>query len=149
MLIFFYSPAPSDKGLDNDTCYFQIGTDKKTKVSRALLGVYLRPVNSSRQEEFKTAMLVYQRIPSKIKGGAQDKSLVVSRNISLRPGLPGRWIEMELTEMVNQWITEPESNLGLEISAFDSSGNSIVVNQPLTEEENKQVIIDILTYVEI
>ena len=53
---------------------------------------------------------------------------------SLRSKTNGTWFNVDIKKVIEDWIKKPDSNYGLHLEVFDSSGNSLSITDP--DDEN-------------
>ncbi|KAK4306836.1 hypothetical protein Pmani_021360, partial [Petrolisthes manimaculis] len=56
----------------------------------------------------------------------------------------GSWVKIEVYRLLQEWLTNPDENLGLVVTAYDSQGRQVAVTNP-TETPSNAPLLEIHT----
>ncbi|XP_073503953.1 growth/differentiation factor 8-like [Phyllobates terribilis] len=107
-------------------CYFKVSSKiQLNKISKAQLWIHLKPVQRS-----TTVVVQILRLIKPLKDGSRHIGIRALK-LEMNPG-PGSWQSIDVKTVLQNWLKNPESNLGIEIKAFDGNGEDLAV----TNNEN-------------
>lgn len=99
-----------------------------TKVLKAQLWVYLRPL-----QQTSTVYLQILRLKPVTEQGSRHiriRSLKIELNSRV-----GHWQSIDFKHVLQNWFKQPHTNWGIDINAFDESGNDLAVTSLRPGEE--------------
>ncbi|XP_070566808.1 growth/differentiation factor 8-like [Ptychodera flava] len=103
-------------------CYFNLPMKiRESRVVRARLWLYIKPTKVV--QDTATWLHIYQILPPDRKS---RQSIIRSKKTDLSHR-GGHWENFDFTHVVNEWVTDPESNLGIAVEAMDHEDISVVV----------------------
>ncbi|OCT61388.1 growth/differentiation factor 8 [Xenopus laevis] len=118
---------PKDSGISIDTqekpicCFFKFSSKVQlTKISKAQLWIHLKPVQKP-----TTVVVQISRLIKPLKDGTRYTG-IRSLKLEMNPG-SGTWQSIDVKTVLQNWLRQPESNLGIEIRAFDGNGQDLAV----------------------
>ncbi|XP_066433735.1 growth/differentiation factor 8-like [Eleutherodactylus coqui] len=107
-------------------CYFKVSSKVQlNKISKAQLWIHLKPVQRP-----TTVVVQILRLIKPLKDGSRHIGIRALK-LEMNPG-PGSWQSIDVKTVLQNWLRHPESNLGIEIKAFDGNGEDLAV----TNNEN-------------
>lgn len=110
-------------------CFFKFSPKLMfTKVLKAQLWVYLRPL-----QQTSTVYLQILRLKPVTDQGSRHiriRSLKIELN-----SRSGYWQSIDFKHVLQNWFKQPHTNWGIDINAFDESGNDLAVTSLRTGEE--------------
>ena len=110
-------------------CFFKFSSKiQHNKVVKAQLWIYLRPVKTP-----TTVFVQILRLIKPMKDGTRYTG-IRSLKLDMNPGT-GIWQSIDVTTVLQNWLKQPESNLGIEIKALDENGHDLAVTFPEPGEE--------------
>ena len=131
--------APAQLNLDDPTmCFFDVH-DKTDGyiVSKATMYFYIK---QAKVIQTTTSLMSVSRVV-RTKGRLGLIKLDTVREEKIRLSTRhGEWHSVELTDVVTDWIENPNTNAGLKIEVYDDDGNSVVVTG-LTDDAETRVNI--------
>nr|AOT81868.1 myostatin [Carassius sp. YY-2016] len=101
-------------------CFFSFSPKiQANRIVRAQLWVHLRPA-----EEATTVFLQISRLTPVADGGRhiRIRSLKIDVNAAV-----ASWQSIDVKQVLTVWLRQPETNWGIEISAYDAKGNDLAV----------------------
>lgn len=105
-------------------CFFKFSSKiQYNKVVKAQLWIYLRPVQKP-----TTVFVQILRLIKPMKDGTKYTG-IRSLKLDMNPGT-GIWQSIDVKTVLQNWLKQPESNLGIEIKAFDENGRDLAVTFP-------------------
>ena len=110
-------------------CFFQFSSKiQYNKVVKAQLWIYLRPVKTP-----TTVFVQILRLIKPMKDGTRYTG-IRSLKLDMNPGT-GIWQSIDVKTVLQNWLKQPESNLGIEIKALDDNGHDLAVTFPEPGED--------------
>lgn len=110
-------------------CFFKFSPKLMfTKVLKAQLWVYLRPL-----QQTSTVYLQILRLKPVTEQGSRHiriRSLKIELN-----SRAGHWQSIDFKHVLQNWFKQPHTNWGIDINAFDESGNDLAVTSLRPGEE--------------
>ncbi|KAG9349423.1 hypothetical protein JZ751_027866 [Albula glossodonta] len=117
-------------------CYFSFSPKiQSNPIVRALLWVHLRPA-----DEATTVFLQISRL--KPANEANSHTRIRSLKIEVTAGTSS-WQSIDVKQVLQVWLRQPETNWGIEINAFDSKGNDLAVTSVESGEEGLQPFMEV------
>lgn len=105
-------------------CFFKFSSKiQYNKVVKAQLWIYLRQVQKP-----TTVFVQILRLIKPMKDGTRYTG-IRSLKLDMNPGT-GIWQSIDVKTVLQNWLKQPESNLGIEIKAFDENGRNLAVTFP-------------------
>lgn len=105
-------------------CFFKFSSKiQYNKVVKAQLWIYLRQVQKP-----TTVFVQILRLIKPMKDGTRYTG-IRSLKLDMNPGT-GIWQSIDVKTVLQNWLKQPESNLGIEIKAFDENGRDLAVTFP-------------------
>ncbi|XP_060033564.1 growth/differentiation factor 8 isoform X2 [Erinaceus europaeus] len=105
-------------------CFFKFSSKiQYNKVVKAQLWIYLSPVKSP-----TTVFVQILRLIKPMKDGTRYTG-IRSLKLDMSPGT-GIWQSIDVKTVLQNWLKQPESNLGIEIKALDEDGHDLAVTFP-------------------
>lgn len=105
-------------------CFFKFSSKiQYNKVVKAQLWIYLRQVQKP-----TTVFVQILRLIKPMKDGTRYTG-IRSLKLDMNPGT-GIWQSIDVKTVLQNWLKQPESNLGIEIKAFDETGRDLAVTFP-------------------
>ncbi|KAM9305581.1 growth/differentiation factor 8-like [Gastrophryne carolinensis] len=107
-------------------CYFKLSSKiQPTMITKAQLWIHLKPVKTA-----TTVVVQILRLVKPLKDGTRHIGI---RTLKLDMNLgPGTWQSFDVKMVLQNWLRQPETNLGIEIKALDGNGENLVI----TNNEN-------------
>ena len=100
-------------------CFFQFSSKiQYNKLVKAQLWIYLRPVKTP-----ATVFVQILRLIKPMKDGTRYTG-IRSLKLDMNPGT-GIWQSIDMKTVLQNWLKQPESNLGIEIKALDENGHDL------------------------
>ncbi|XP_063847932.1 growth/differentiation factor 8-like isoform X1 [Scylla paramamosain] len=140
MLFFPVQPAPPDLNIPEgtDVLYFNLSrTPLGNRAKRAILHVWLKPTVSELLRQLPVS--IYKVSRPQIPGGEIEKKSVTTVMESFNP-YEGNWVKIEIYQLLQEWLTRPEENLGLIVEALDSQGQQVAVTDPQESPSNAPLL---------
>ncbi|XP_069839621.1 growth/differentiation factor 8-like [Dendropsophus ebraccatus] len=110
----------------SNCCYFKVRSKiQLNKISKAQLWIHLKPVQKP-----TTVVVQILRLIKPLKDGSRHIGIRALK-LEMNPG-SGSWQSIDVKTVLQNWLRHPESNLGIEIKAFDGNGEDLAV----TNNEN-------------
>lgn len=138
----FAKPTPPELDIDDPSvCYFQVDgkTDGYT-IAKASLYFYIRAATLL---QTTVHLMTVSRVV-KVKGRrGQIKLITVRKEKVVLSTRHGEWHNVELTDVVDDWIDDPGSNAGLMIELYDDNGESVVVTGVTDDQQTKKPFIQL------
>lgn len=107
-------------------CYFKVSSKiQLNKISKAQLWIHLKPVQKP-----TTVVVQILRVIKPLKDGSRHIGIRALK-LEMNPG-PGSWQSIDVKTVLQNWLRHPESNLGIEIKAFDGNREDLAA----TNNEN-------------
>ncbi|XP_067405945.1 growth/differentiation factor 8 isoform X2 [Emydura macquarii macquarii] len=114
-------------------CFFKFSSKiQYNKVVKAQLWIYLRQVQKP-----TTVFVQILRLIRPMKDGTRYTG-IRSLKLDMNPGT-GIWQSIDVKTVLQNWLKQPESNLGIEIKAFDESGRDLAVTFPGPGEDGLEL----------
>lgn len=105
-------------------CFFKFSSKiQYNKVVKAQLWIYLRQVQRP-----TTVFVQILRLIRPMKDGTTSTA-IRSLKLDMNPGT-GIWQSIDVKSILQNWLKQPESNLGIEIKALDDKGRDLAVTYP-------------------
>lgn len=124
------SPAISIVQVDGEPrcCFFSFTPKlQASRIVRAQLWVHLRPA-----DETTTVFLQISRLMPVTEGSRHIR--IRSLKIDVNAGV-GSWQSIDVKQVLSVWLRQPDTNWGIQIKAFDSTGNDLAVTSTEPGEE--------------
>lgn len=110
-------------------CFFKFSSKiQYNRVVKAQLWIYLRQVQRP-----TTIFVQILRLIRPMKDGTTSIA-IRSLKLEMNPG-NGIWQSIDVKTILQNWLKQPESNLGIEIKALNEKGRDIAVTYPGPGEE--------------
>nr|XP_020475864.1 growth/differentiation factor 8 [Monopterus albus]AIS22056.1 myostatin [Monopterus albus] len=106
-----------------------------SRIVRAQLWVHLRPA-----DEVTTVFLQISRLMPGTDGNRHIR--IRSLKVDVNAGTSS-WQSIDVKQVLTVWLRQPETNLGIEINAFDSRGNDVAVTSAEPGEEGLQPFMEV------
>ncbi|KAL4617982.1 myostatin-like [Arapaima gigas] len=117
-------------------CFFSFSPKiQSSRVVRAQLWIHLRPA-----EEATTVFLQISRLKPVTNGSRHIR--IRSLKIDVKAGISS-WQSIDVKQVLQVWLRQPETNWGIEINAFDSKGNDLAVTSAEPGEEGLQPFMEV------
>ncbi|XP_062606337.1 growth/differentiation factor 8-like [Saccostrea cucullata] len=129
---YIFSEEPS-AALDIQTpnaIYFNMPTLENRDVYKALLWVYIAPRSQFNLPKNVSELFLYKMVPPGKHGGPPVKRFMKKRKKSI-PRTSG-WHHFDITNLAYQWTSDPASNLGVVVEAFDADEENLIILPPTT-----------------
>ncbi|KAJ8255462.1 hypothetical protein COCON_G00193260 [Conger conger] len=119
------------------TCCFFIFSQKiqSNPIVKAQLWVHLRPA-----DEATTVFLQISRLKRAVE--AYSLTRIRSLKIEVTAGTSS-WQSIDVKQVLQLWLRQPETDLGIEINALDSKGNDLAVTSAESGEEGLQPFMEV------
>lgn len=118
-------------------CFFKFSSKiQHNKVVKAQLWIYLRPVKTP-----TTVFVQILRLIKPMKDGTRYTG-IRSLKLDMNPGT-GIWQSIDVKTVLQNWLKQPESNLGIEIKALDENGHDLAVTFPEPGEEGLNPFLEV------
>ncbi|XP_053327836.1 growth/differentiation factor 8-like [Spea bombifrons] len=102
-------------------CYFKFSSKIQiNKIAKAQLWVHLKPVQKP-----TTVVVQILRLIKPLKDGTRHTGIRALK-LEMNPG-SGTWQSIDVKTVLQNWLRQPESNLGIEIKATDGNGQDFAV----------------------
>lgn len=96
-------------------------------ILKALLWIYLRPA-----EEPTTVFMQISHLRSSSEGNSHSRIRAQKIDVNAQTN---SWQHIDMKQLLQLWLKQPQSNFGIEIKAFDTNGNDMAVTSPESGEE--------------
>lgn len=101
-------------------CLFSLSSKiLPNNILKAQLWIHLRPT-----EEATTVFLQISRLKPRSEGNT--RAIIRSLKIEV-DAETSSWQSIDMNQLLQSWLKQPETNLGIEIKAFDSKGEDLAV----------------------
>ncbi|XP_036279100.1 growth/differentiation factor 8 [Pipistrellus kuhlii] len=118
-------------------CFFKFSSKIQfNKVVKAQLWIYLRPVRTP-----TTVFVQILRLVKPMKDGTRFTG-IRSLKLDMSPGA-GIWQSIDVKTVLQNWLKQPESNLGIEIKALDENGRDLAVTFPGPGEDGLNPFLEV------
>ncbi|EDK99985.1 growth/differentiation factor 8 [Mastomys coucha] len=118
-------------------CFFKFSSKiQYNKVVKAQLWIYLRPVKTP-----TTVFVQILRLIKPMKDGTRYTG-IRSLKLDMSPGT-GIWQSIDVKTVLQNWLKQPESNLGIEIKALDENGHDLAVTFPGPGEDGLNPFLEV------
>ncbi|XP_073681627.1 growth/differentiation factor 11 [Garra rufa] len=118
-------------------CFFKFSPKLMfTKVLKAQLWVYLRPL-----QQTSTVYLQILRLKPITEQGSRHIR-IRSLKIELS-SQAGHWQSIDFKHVLQNWFKQPHTNWGIDINAYDESGNDLAVTSLRPGEEGLQPFLEV------
>ncbi|KAI7790815.1 myostatin a isoform X2 [Triplophysa rosa] len=104
-------------------------------ILKAQLWIYLRPA-----EEPTTVFIQISRL--KVPSEGTGRSRIRSQKIDVN-AQTNSWQHIDMKQLLQSWLKQPEINFGVEIKAFDANGNDLAVTSAESGEEGLQPFLEV------
>lgn len=104
-------------------------------ILKAQLWIYLRPA-----EEPTTVFIQISRL--KISSEGKSRSRIRSQKIDVN-AQTNSWQHIDMKQLLQSWLKQPEINFGVDIKAFDANGNDLAVTSAESGEEGLQPFLEV------
>ncbi|KAM4626715.1 growth/differentiation factor 8-like isoform 2-T2 [Discoglossus pictus] len=102
-------------------CFFKFSSKVQfNKIAKAQLWIHLKPVQKS-----TTVVVQILRLIKPLKDGTRHTGIRALK-LEMNPG-SGTWQSFDVKTVLQNWLRQPESNLGIEIKAYDGEGQDLAV----------------------
>ncbi|XP_063788815.1 growth/differentiation factor 8-like [Pseudophryne corroboree] len=102
-------------------CFFKLSSKiQLSKISKAQLWIYLKSVQKP-----TTVVVQILRLIKPLNDGTRHTGIRALK-LEMNPG-PGTWQSIDVKTVLQNWLRQPESNLGIEIKAFDGNEDNLAV----------------------
>ncbi|KAM8934681.1 growth/differentiation factor 8 [Pelodytes ibericus] len=116
------SGFPVDMTEKPKCCFFQFSSKVQlNKISKAQLWVHLKPVQKP-----TTVVVQILRLIKPLKDGTRYTGIRALK-LEMNPG-SGTWQSIDVKTVLQNWLRQPESNLGIEIKASDGNGQNLAIS---------------------
>ncbi|XP_029461882.1 growth/differentiation factor 8 isoform X2 [Rhinatrema bivittatum] len=117
-------------------CFFKFNPKiQYNKVVKAQLWIYLKPVQKA-----TTIIVQILRLIKPMKDGSSY--VIRALKLDMRPGA-GIWQSIDVKSVLQNWLKQPESNLGIEIKAFDENERAVAVTYSGTSEDGLNPFLEV------
>lgn len=117
-------------------CVFSFSPNiQPSRVVRAQLWIHLRPAR-----EATTVFLQISRLRSLTEGARHVR--IRSLKIDVSAGISS-WQSIDVKQVLQVWLRQPETNWGIEINALDAEGNDLAVT---STEEGEEGLVSALQH---
>ncbi|KAM4626160.1 growth/differentiation factor 8-like [Discoglossus pictus] len=118
-------------------CFFKFSSIiQYNKIAKAQLWIYLKPV-----PKHMTVVLQIYRIIKPLKDGTRHTGIRTLK-IEMSSG-SGVWKSIDVKTVLQNWLKQPESNLGLEIKASDENGRELPVSYQGSNEDGLNPFMEV------
>ncbi|XP_063148015.1 growth/differentiation factor 8 [Candoia aspera] len=118
-------------------CFFKFSSKiQYNKVVKAQLWIYLRQVQRP-----TTVFVQILRLIRPMKDGTTSTA-IRSLKLDMNPGT-GIWQSIDVKTVLQNWLKQPESNLGIEIKALDEKGRDLAVTYPGPGEDGLNPFLEV------
>ncbi|XP_044282982.1 growth/differentiation factor 8 [Varanus komodoensis] len=118
-------------------CFFKFSSKiQYNKVVKAQLWIYLRQVQRP-----TTVFVQILRLIRPMKDGTTSTA-IRSLKLDMNPG-NGIWQSIDVKTVLQNWLKQPESNLGIEIKALDEKGRDLAVTYPSPGEDGLNPFLEV------
>ncbi|XP_070279364.1 growth/differentiation factor 8-like [Myotis yumanensis] len=118
-------------------CFFNFNSKIQfNKVVQAQLWIYLRPVMTP-----TTVFVQILRLVEPMEDGTRYTG-IRSLKLDMSPGA-GIWQSIDVKTVLQNWLKQPESNLGIEIKALDENGRDLAVTFPGPGEDGLNPFLEV------
>ncbi|XP_051977759.1 growth/differentiation factor 8-like [Xyrauchen texanus] len=104
-------------------------------IMKAQLWIYLRPAVEPTTVFIQISCL---RLSSESKSCSRIRSQKIDVNAQTNS-----WQHIDMKQLLQLWLKQPESNFGIEIKAFDAKGNYLAVTSAESGEEGLQPFLEV------
>lgn len=123
--IYFIS-APTSLGVEApNAIYFNISHMENRRVYQAHLWVYIEQRRHYDLPHNVTEMFLYKLVSPGKRLGPPVKRFIKKRKKSIAE--TSGWHQFDITELAHSWVTDPSSNLGVVVEAFDVNNENLIV----------------------
>lgn len=117
-------------------CFFSFSPKiQSNRVVKAQLWIHLRPV-----EKAATVFLQISRLKPATDGNWHTRIRSLKIDVKARTS---SWQSIDVKQVLLVWLRQPDTNWGIEINAFDSAGNDLVVTSAEPGEEGLQPFMEV------
>lgn len=127
---FIFSEEPPTSLLVEapNAVYFNIPVMENQEVHRALLWVYIAPpLRQFNLPKNVSELFLYKLVPPGKRGGPPVKRFLKRRKKNIAETIG--WHHFDITDLTQQWASDPSSNLGVVVEAFDGYNENLIVLQ--------------------
>ncbi|XP_063286213.1 growth/differentiation factor 8-like isoform X1 [Pelobates fuscus] len=118
-------------------CYFKFSSIMQyNKIAKAQLWIYLKPV-----QRRTTVFVQTFRLAKGLNDGTRSTGIRALK-LELSPG-PGTWKSLDVKTALQNWLKQPESNLGIEIKATDENGKDVPVAHRGSNDDGLSPFIEV------
>ena len=126
MSILFYFTAPTSLGIQGpNAVYFNIPNMENRHVYQAHVWVYIAQRRVYHLPHNVSEMFLYKLVHPGKRSGSPVKMFMKKRKKSI-PETSG-WHKFDITDLANSWVSNPSSNLGIVLEAFDANNENLFV----------------------
>lgn len=121
-------------------CLFSLSPKIQPKnILRAQLWVHLRPA--------ATVTTIFLQISHLKPGKEGNNTRVRVRSLKIEADAgAGSWQSIDMKSLLQAWLRQPESNYGIEINAFDSTGRDLAVT---SAEPGEEGLVSVPTHIHL
>ncbi|MEE6490382.1 hypothetical protein FKM82_015863 [Ascaphus truei] len=118
-------------------CFFKFSSIiQYNKIAKAQLWVYLKPF-----QKRTTVVVQIFRLIKPLKDGTRYTG-IRSLKLEMNPG-SGIWQSIDVKTVLQNWLKQPESNLGIEIKACDENGRDLPVTYHGSNEDGLNPFMEV------
>ncbi|KAM8934755.1 growth/differentiation factor 8-like isoform 2-T2 [Pelodytes ibericus] len=118
-------------------CYFKFSSIiQYNKIAKAQLWIYLKPV-----QKRTTVFVQTFRLPKALNDGTRSSGIRALK-LEMNPG-PGTWKSLDVKAALQNWLKQPDANIGIEIRASDENGKDIPVSHRGANEDGLNPFIEV------
>lgn len=122
----FSEDPPTSLGIEApNAIYFDISHMEDRLVYQAHLWVYIEQRRQYDLPQNVTEMFLYKLVSPGKRLGPPVKRFIKKRKKSIAD--TSGWHQFDITELVHSWVTDPSSNLGVVVEAFDVNNENLIV----------------------
>nr|AYC12383.1 myostatin [Palaemon carinicauda] len=122
---------------DMNALYFKLDLGTLlTRVKRAILHVWLKPMRSELDRQVSITVYKIYRINNT---DFLDKTEVTTLRKEF-DALEGNWVKIPVYKLLQEWLSKPDENLGLVVEALDSQGRQVAVTDPTESPKNAPLL---------
>lgn len=131
-VIWHHFPLQADPTVQVDRnpkcCFFSFSPKiQPNRIVKAQLWVHLRPA-----DEETTVFLQISRLKPLADGSRHIR--IRSLKVDVSAGISS-WQSIDVRQLLQVWLRQPETNWGIEINAYDANGNDLAVTSAESGEE--------------
>lgn len=128
MYIFVVTAPVSLDIVTPNAIYFNMPSMENRDVYKALLWVYIAPRSHYDLPNNVSEIFLYRLVPPGKHGGPPVKRFLKKRKRPLSS--TSGWHHFDVSDIAHRWASNPSSNLGLVVEAFDAENENLIVMPP-------------------